>query len=73
MPVPENHVKSVIDGNIRQLKCADHQPTVFLPHKPGSKNPSPAMMVVRDGNSELLPISRRVAEELIAMGLCCGS
>jgi hypothetical protein len=36
------------------------------------KNKKPSLVIIRDGNPEMLKISNRVAEELIAMGLSYG-
>lgn len=58
------HVKSFINGKVRNLKKADMKPQVQLP-----RDGLPSLLVSRYGNCECLPISRRVAEELIAAGL----
>ncbi len=65
--VLKSHIKGSIDGNVRDLKRADMTPQVHLAH--GQR---PVLVVIRNGNGESLPISRRVAEELIAAGFGYG-
>lgn len=60
--------KGSIDGKVRNLPKADHRPTINLFH--GCR---PQLTIVRNGNVGALRISRRVAEELIAMGLAYGN
>ncbi len=66
--VPQKSIKGSIDGKIRNLKKADIKPYIYLPHKG-----RPQLSVIRYGMSEGLPISRRVAEELIAAGFSYGN
>lgn len=69
--VPESHVKSVLSGNVRQLKKADKKPIVnFAADEPRAR---PSLTVIRDGEAHVLPLSPRVAEELIAAGFAHGS
>lgn len=69
--VPASHVKSVLSGNVRQLKKADKKPLVnFAGDEPRAR---PSLTVIRDGETHVLPISPRVAEELIAQGFGYGS
>lgn len=60
-------VKSSINGKVRRLRKADKKPGIYIG---GEK---PALCVTRHGNLELLPISRRLAEELIAAGFSFGN
>jgi len=62
--VTEKDVKHQISNTIRQLRKADRRPQVYLP-----KEGKPSLVVTRLGMTAMLPISNRVAEELIAMGL----
>jgi hypothetical protein len=68
MAVPTTHVKSSIDGKVRELTPADCSLTVTLPDIG-----NPLLVVIRDGGTEALSISRRVAEELIAAGFSYGN
>lgn len=66
--VTKKCVKSVIDGKVRKLRKADGKPSVHIP-----RTGKASLMVTRYGNTEALPISRRVAEELIAVGFGYGN
>ena len=65
--VTEKCVRGSINAWIKDLKKPD-RPVTILIH--GDKQ---SLVVTRGGNSELLPISARVAEELIADGFSYGS
>jgi hypothetical protein len=66
-----------INGKIQRLPKADCKPFIFIPRQ--SSNPrknyfdqQPSLVVIRNGNTKLLRISKSVARELIAMGLGFG-
>jgi hypothetical protein len=61
-------VKGSVNGKVRVLSKPDFEPEVIIPSN-GSKT---SLVVIRNGNAETLPISRRVAEELIAAGFAYG-
>lgn len=68
--VQRSDVKSNHAGNTRVLKRADSKPYIFFDRH---KNWRPYLAVTRNGNHELLPVSRRVAEELLSTGFSPGN
>lgn len=65
--VTQKCVRGSINGKVRELALPDAKPTVSVP-----RDADPKLVVTRYGNTEALPISVRVAEELIALGLPYG-
>ena len=61
--VPKSHVNCQIDERLRDLCHADYVPIVN-----SFDDGKVQLTVTRDGEIHALPISRRVAEELIATG-----
>lgn len=61
-------VESTIDGKVRCLKKQDFKPMVQI-----QRGKKPVLVITRLGNTESLPISRRVVEELIAAGFSYGN
>ena len=68
-------VKSRISNKpvVRQLKKADFKPTVQIYHNGQNNKGRCYLATTRYGNTETLPISKRVAEELIALGFDYGN
>ena len=67
--VTDKCVKGSVNGKVRHLKKADYKPQVVVPSDGGKTS----LVVIRHGNAESLPISKRVAEELIAVGFAYGN
>ena len=71
--VASRDVKGRYNKKTRELKRADYRPYI---HFDKHNNDRPSLAITRFGDHELLPISRRVAEELLANGFSrgdCGS
>lgn len=67
--VTDKCVKGSVNGKVRVLRKADSKPQLVIPSDGGK----PSLAIIRYGNCECLPISKRVAEELLAAGFNYGS
>lgn len=65
--VTDKCVKNWVDNSVRNLRKADMKPMIQL------TNGKQYLLVTRYGNCEALPVSKRVAEELIACGFSFGN
>lgn len=70
--IEQSQIKGQVTDGIRNLKRADFKPYVWLRRDIGKKRPKPHLVSIRKGIVHSEPISKRVAEELIAAGFSCG-
>lgn len=60
----------MIANGIKEIEKADMEPTI---HLNSSKNWKPSLVVIENGMVRMLPISKKVAEVLIANGMSHGT
>ena len=63
----------MIDKKIRKLSKPDFQPMILLPQWSSDRTKHANLIVVRNGETKSLMISKKVAEELIAAGFSYGN
>lgn len=61
--------ETTINGKVRVLPKQDRKPSVLLDANDGKNY----LVVTRQGETQLIKITNRVAEELVAMGLSYGN
>lgn len=64
--VEENQEYTLITDKIRKLPKAEYAAVLYR------KEHEPRLIVIRNGDTKILKISNKVAEELISMGLSYG-